>query len=82
MNRAISRRYTVIGDNVVIGIKADVPNKMKPNICGGLATIGENSVIPSKTLDRKNTAISGVTAEDYEDGILQSETLIKAGERV
>ena len=74
-----------IGDNVVIGIGSDVPNKMKPNIySGGLATIGENSVIPSNVQIGKNTAISGVTAaEDYEDGVLASgETLIKAGERV
>ena len=74
-----------IGDNVVIGIGSDVPNKMKPNIYSGvLATIGENSVIPSNVQIGKNTAISGVTAaEDYEDGVLASgETLIKAGERV
>ena len=65
------RRDTVIGDNVVIGIGSDVPNKMKPNIySGGLATIGENSVIPSDVQIGKNTAISGVTAaEDYEDGV-------------
>ena len=85
IDRAIIAEDTVIGDNVVIGIGSDVPNKMKPNIySGGLATIGENSVIPSNVQIGKNTAISGVTAaEDYEDGVLASgETLIKAGERV
>ena len=54
IDRAIIAEDTVIGDNVVIGIGSDVPNKMKPNIySGGLATIGENSVIPSKRADRK-----------------------------
>ena len=48
------------------------PNKMKPNIySGGLATIGENSVIPGGVQIGKNTAISGVTSsEDYMDGVL------------
>ena len=85
IEKAIIAENTKIGDNVTIGIGADVPNRMKPNIYnGGLATIGENSVVPSGVQIGKNTAISGVTAaEDYEDGVLASgETLIKAGERV
>jgi len=76
---------TVIGNDVSIGIGSEVPNKMKPNIySGGLATIGENSVIPGGVQIGKNTAISGVTSsEDYIDGVLASgETLIKAGDRV
>ena len=32
IDRAIIAEDTVIGDNVVIGIGSDVPNKMKPNI--------------------------------------------------
>ena len=45
-----------------IGIGSDVPNKFKPNIySGGLATIGENSVIPAGVQIGKNTAVSGVT---------------------
>ena len=75
----------VVGDNTVIGVGSEVPNKMKPNIySGGLATIGENSVIPAGVQIGKNTAVSGVTvAEDYPDGVLASgETLIKAGDRV
>ena len=70
--------------NVVIGIGSEVPNKEKPNIySGGLATIGENSRIPSNVQIGKNTAISGYTVpEDYSDGVLAGgETLIKAGER-
>ena len=69
----------------MIGIGSEVPNKTKPNIySGGLATIGENSVIPAGVQIGKNTAISGVTTiEDYSEGVLESgETLIKAGDRV
>ena len=55
IDRAIIAEDTVIGDNVVIGIGSDVPNKMKPNIySGGLATIGENSLIPSKYCDQRS----------------------------
>ena len=85
IEKAIIAEDTQIGDNVVIGIGSDAPNKYKPNIySGGLATIGENSVIPSGVQIGKNTAVSGVTvAEDYVNGVLESgETLIKAGDRV
>ena len=83
IDRAIIAENTEIGDNVVIGIGPDVPNQLKPHIySGGLATIGENSIIPSGVQIGKNTAISGTTtAEDYREGLLASgETLIKAGE--
>ena len=85
IEKAIIAEDTVIGNDVSIGIGSEVPNKMKPNIySGGLATIGENSVIPGGVQIGKNTAISGVTSsEDYIDGVLASgETLIKAGDRV
>ena len=85
IDKAIIAEDTVIGDNAVIGVGSEVPNKMKPNIySGGLATIGENSVIPAGVQIGKNTAVSGVTTiEDYPDGVLASgETLIKAGDRV
>lgn len=85
IDRAIIAEGTKIGNNVVIGRGSDVPNKDKPHIYSGrLATIGENSVIPSGVQIGVNTALSGVTSiEDYSDGILASgETLIKAGERV
>ena len=71
-----------IPGKAAVGI--EVPNKEKPNIySGGLATIGENSRIPSDVQIGKNTAISGYTVpEDYNDGVLAGgETLIKAGER-
>ena len=84
IDKAIIAEGTEIGNNVVIGIGSEVPNKEKPNIySGGLATIGENSRIPSDVQIGKNTAISGYTVpEDYNDGVLAGgETLIKAGER-
>ena len=73
-----------IGNDVSIGIGSEVPNKMKPNIySGGLATIGENSVIPGGVQIGKNTAISGNTEkEEYVKGALESGgVLIKAGDR-
>ncbi|MGC4018202.1 MAG: glucose-1-phosphate adenylyltransferase [Muricomes sp.] len=85
IDKAIIAEDTDIGHNVVIGVGEDVPNVEKPGVySGGLATIGENSVIPSGVTIGKNTAISGVTsAEDYNDGVLASGgTLIKAGDMV
>ncbi len=85
IEKAIIAENTVIGSNVVIGVGSDVPNRVRPDIYnGGLATIGENSRIPSDVQIGKNTAISGVTAAaDYLNGVLESgETLIKAGDRV
>lgn len=85
IDKAIVAEDTKIGNDVVIGIGEESPNKEKPGVYGGgLATIGENSVIPSGVQIGKNTAISGVTSsEDYNDGVLASgETLIKAGELI
>ena len=85
IEKAIIAENTVIGSNVVIGVGSDVPNRARPDIYnGGLATIGENSRIPSDVQIGKNTAIGGATAaSDYLNGILESgETLIKAGDRV
>ena len=84
IEKAIIAENVNIGDNVTIGVGADTPNKVKPNIYGfGIATIGENSVIPSNIQIGKNTAISGVTEkEDYANGILESgEILVKVGDR-
>jgi glucose-1-phosphate adenylyltransferase len=85
IDKAIIAEDTEIGNHVVIGGGNEAANKERPDIySGGLAVIGENSVIPSDIQIGKNTAVSGVTsAEDYIDGVLESgETLIKAGERV
>jgi glucose-1-phosphate adenylyltransferase len=82
IDKSIIAENTKVGDHVVLGNGAEVPNKVKPDIYGfGLVTIGENSVIPSSVRIGKNTAISGVTVtSDYIDGVLESgETLVKAG---
>ena len=84
IDKSIIAEHVNVGDNVTLGIRSDIPNKLKPNIYSfGLVTIGENSVIPANVQIGKNTAISGVTAkEDYVDGVLESgETLIKVGEQ-
>lgn len=83
IERAIIAEDTVVGDHVQIGIGPDIENHLKPGVySGGLATIGENSVIPSGVRIGKNTAVSGETVpEDYIQGVLESgETLIKAGD--
>ncbi|CUX34876.1 glucose-1-phosphate adenylyltransferase [Clostridium sp. C105KSO13] len=85
IDKAIIAEDTKIGDNVTIGAGGEVPNIEKPDVySGGLATIGENSVIPAGVQIGKNTAVSGATsADDYNDGVLAGgETLIKAGERI
>jgi len=72
-----------IGDNVSLGIGAEILNKENSKVyCFDLATVGEDSVIPSNVKIGKNTAIAGVTtAADYQNGVLESgETLIKAGD--
>ena len=84
IEKAIIAENVKVGDNVTIGIGADLPNQVKPNIyASGIATIGENSVIPSGVTIGKNTAVSGVTVkEDYANGLLDSgEILVKAGDR-
>lgn len=85
INKAIIAENVKIGDDVVVGTGEETPNEVRPDIYNfGLATIGEDSVIPSGIKIGKNTAISGVTTnEDYPDGLLKSgETLIKAGEKL
>ena len=52
---------------------------LKPAVYAfGLATIGENSVIPDNVKIGRNTAISGVTtATNYPGGVLASGQVIK-----
>lgn len=85
IEKAIIAEDSVIGDSVTLGIGAEVPNRMRPDIyTSGLVTIGEKSIIPDHVQIGKNTAISGITCkEDYPDGALAGgETLIKAGDRI
>ena len=58
----------------IIGEGEEAPNESRPDIyCGGLVTIGENSVIPAGVRIGKNVMISGQTREeDYPGGRLAS----------
>lgn len=72
-----------IGANCEIGIGEEAESRLNPKVYAfGLATIGENSVIPAGVKIGKNTAIKGVTGkEDYPNDVLASgEYIIKAGE--
>lgn len=85
IDKGIIAENAHIGQHVEIGVGDDTPNKVRPDIYSfGLATIGENSVIPDGVKIGKNTAISGVTTlDEYPDKELASgETLIKAGDRI
>lgn len=85
INKSIIAENCVIGDNVEFGIGEEAPNKLNASIYSfGLATVGENSVIPANVKIGKNTAISGLTeAADYPNGVLASgEVIIKAGDSV
>ena len=68
-----------IGDNVTVGFGEEAENVLKPAVYAfGLATIGENSVIPDNVKIGRNTAISGVTtATNYPGGVLASGQVIK-----
>ena len=83
IDKAIIAENVTVGDNVVMGIGEDTPNREKPNVYSfGLVTVGENTVIPSNVKIGKNTAVVGETVpEDYPGGVLESgETLNKEGE--
>lgn len=85
LDKAIVAENVSIGADCTIGTGEEAPNVYKPNIYGfGIATIGENSVIPSGVTIGRNTAVIGETcAEDYENGQLASGGVIikdKAGE--
>ncbi len=58
ITKAIVAEGVSIGDNVEIGIGEEAENKLNKSVYSfGLATIGENSVIPSGVKIGKNTAI-------------------------
>ena len=83
ITKAIIAENVSVGDNVEMGIGQEAESKLDSRIySGGLATIGEHTIIPSNVKIGKDVAISGITtAEDYPDGYLQSgEYIIKAGE--
>ena len=72
VDKSIIAENVRVGRNVRIGVGEEAPNELKPNIYAfGLATIGENSVIPDHVAIGKNTAVSGKTvSEDYPEGQL------------
>ncbi|HUM82222.1 MAG TPA: glucose-1-phosphate adenylyltransferase [Lachnospiraceae bacterium] len=74
LDRAVIAQGVTIGDNTVVGTGEDAPNTFNKKVYAfGLATIGENSVIPSGVRIGRNTAILGETkAEDYPNGELAS----------
>lgn len=83
IDKAIIAENVVIGSDCKIGDGVEAPNKLRPDIYAfGLATIGEDSVVPSGVTIGRNTAISGITDEsDYPGGCLASgENIMKAGE--
>ncbi len=83
ITKSIVAEQVTIGAGCEIGVGEEAENLRFPKIYkGGLATIGEKSVIPDGVKIGKNTAISGDTdKEDYPDGILASGgTIIKAGD--
>ena len=85
IDKAIIAENCQVGNNVVMGVGEEVPNKLNESIYSfGLVTIGEDSVIPENVKIGKNTAIAGKTvAEDYPDKILAGgEVIIKAGDRI
>ena len=59
-----------VGNHVTLGCGEEAENVLKPAVYAfGLATVGEQSVIPDNVKIGRNTAISGVTAtEDYPGG--------------
>ncbi len=83
VDKAIIAENVTIAGACSIGVGEEKESKLSTKIYSfGLATIGENSVIPPGVTIGKNTAIFGeTTAEDYPNGVLDGgEYIIKAGE--
>ena len=74
LEKVICAENAVIGEESVLGEGEEIPNDSHPDIyCGGIVTIGENSVIPAGVRIGKNVMISGHTSEaNYPDGKLAS----------
>lgn len=79
VDKSIIAENVKVGANVQIGVGEEQPNVLKPHVYSfGLATVGENSVIPPNVRIGKNTAIVGeTTLEDYPDGELVSGGVIR-----
>ena len=83
IEKAIIAENCIIGDGDEIGVGEEAVSQLNASIYAfGLATLGENTVIPPHVKVGKNTAIKGMTTnEDYPDAQLPSGGyIIKAGE--
>lgn len=85
VDKAILAENVTVGAESIVGIGEEAVNVYKPNVYGfGIATIGENSVIPPNVKIGRNTAVIGETVpEDYKDGELPGGGVIlkeKAGD--
>lgn len=83
VEKSIIAENVEVGSNVKIGVGQEAESKLDSRIYAfGIATVGENTIIPSDVTIGKNTAISGVTTkEDYTSNELASgDYIIKAGE--
>ena len=84
VEKAIIAENCTIGEGDEVGVGEEAESKLNAKIYAfGLATIGENSLIPPHIKIGKNTAIKGrTTMDDYPDAALPSGGyIIKAGER-
>ncbi len=74
VEKAIIAENCVIGANSKVGFGEEAPSMLNASIYAfGLATIGENTIVPDAVTIGKNTAIKGVTTiEDYPDNYLPS----------
>ncbi|MCR4653978.1 MAG: glucose-1-phosphate adenylyltransferase [Eubacterium sp.] len=72
VDKAIIGENAVIGNDVQIGVGKEAPNVFKADVYSwGIATIGEEAVIPGGVKIGKNTVIDGtLTPEDFENGEL------------
>ena len=74
IEHSILAENVVVGKDTKIGVGEEAENSFNPKVYAfGLATIGENSVIPAGVTIGKNTAVIGKTvADDYPNGALAS----------
>ena len=74
VEHSILAENVVVGKDTKIGVGEEAENSFNPKVYAfGLATIGENSVIPAGVTIGKNTAVIGKTvADDYPNGALAS----------
>lgn len=83
VDKAILAENCIIGEGAQLGVGEEAPSRLNASIYAfGLATLGENTVVPPNVKIGKNTAIKGnTTEEDYPEGELASGGyIIKVGE--